>query len=96
MKPTYQCGIQHEVALGTRLGADEADEAELAEGLEDGQDGAVGAQADELEEVAGVDEGASGEMYLEQSDGLVGGERLATVCFSTRPWWSRKEQRRSL
>ena len=61
-----------EVALAGRLGGDEAGDVEAAEGFQHGQDGPVGARADDLEELGGLDEGASGEMGLEQVDGGVG------------------------
>ena len=61
-----------EVALAGWAGGEQACEAELAEGGQHGLDGAVGPRAENLEGCGGIDEGAPGELRLEQVDGLVG------------------------
>ena len=61
-----------EVALRGGLGGEQAGEAEAAEGLQHGLDGAMVPRADDGKDVGCLDEGAAGEMGLEQVDGRIG------------------------
>ncbi|MCY4584342.1 MAG: hypothetical protein OXE50_16340 [Chloroflexi bacterium] len=86
-----------EVALAGWPGGEQACEAELAEGGEHGLDRAMGARADNLEGLRGIDEGAAGELSLEQVDCLVAkvGE-VGEGGFPDPAWSARWERRRSL